>query len=89
MHVFNVFVSSAIVFVCNVISYLEVSSRIDLKMSSIWKWILSPSPPQKGERKLGGKVSAKLFFSSRDGPEKVQKQGRDEITRKDYPTSGL
>ena len=27
------------------------------------------------------------LLSSRDGPEKVQKQGRDERTQGDYPTS--
>ena len=30
----------------------------------------------------GGKTFCKTFFLSRDGPEKLQKQGRDENTQK-------
>ena len=29
------------------------------------------------------------LISSRDGPENVQKQGKDERTQEDYPTSGV
>ena len=30
-----------------------------------------------------------IFISSRDGPEKAQKQGRDERTQEDYSTSAV
>ena len=45
---------------------------------------LQPLPPKQ---KLGEKVFAKVHFKyCRDGPVKIQKQGRDENTHEDNPT---
>ena len=77
MHVSHVLASNPKVFVCSTINVFVFYSEVHLETPS----------PQKS--KNGGKSSLQNLISSRDGPEKVRKQGRDEGTQEDYPTSAV
>ena len=60
-----------------------MSSRDYLKTGSIY---MSLQPTHTPHQKRGGKFLQK-FISSRDGPVRVHKQGKDESTQENCPTT--
>ena len=71
-------------FICTVISYSGVSSRLSPN-----QFFLKPGLETFKINEIRERRVMQTFLSSRDVPEKVKEQGTDKRTQEDYPTSAV